>query len=216
MWESVMRMCRNTEHLLAYAQDGFFSPDRIDMAHLIRTTIFSMRHRLRPDIDIHTDIAPNLANIKADRSHMRMLLSNVLANAIEAIDDGGLIKVTAANTVIDESSAGGQANIAPGHFLHISIIDDGKGMNQKTLDRAFEPFFTTYMLGRGLGLAAAHGIAAKHGGMIKLESALGSGTKVCIYLPSLATSVLCTSIKRHEEPTDLEHHREHMMSHLAL
>lgn len=203
--KSVMRMRRNTEHLLAYAQDGFFSPDRIDMSHLIQTIIFSLRHRLRPDINIHTDIAPNLADIKADRPYMRMLLSSVLSNAIEAVNDGGLIKVIAANTIIDKASCGGHANVAPGHFLHISIVDDGKGMDQKTLDKAFEPFFTTNMLGRGLGLAAAHGIAAKHGGMIKMESVLGSGTKVSIYLPSLAPSLPNTYGQRYEAPTDLEH-----------
>ena len=136
---------------------------------------------------------------------MRMLLSSVLSNAVEAIADDGLIKVTAANTFIDKLSFSGQSNITPGHFLHISIADDGKGMDQETLNKAFEPFFTTNMFGRGLGLAAAHGIAARHGGMIKIESALGSGTKVCIYLPSLATSLPNAYGQRHEAPIDLEH-----------
>lgn len=205
MWKSVMRMRRHTEHLLAYAQDGFFFPGRIDMIHLIPTIIFSLRHRLRPGIHIHTDIAPNLAAIKADRTQMHMLLSSVLSNAIEAIDGGGLIKVTADNTFIDNVLSGRHANIAPGHFLHISVVDDGKGMDQKTLNKAFEPFFTTNTLGRGLGLAAAHGIAAKHGGMIKMESALGRGTRVCIYLPSLAISLPDAHGPRRDVPTALEH-----------
>ena len=205
MWKSVMRMRWNTEHLLAYAQDGFFSPDPIDMNNLIRTIIFSLRHRLRPNIKIHIEIEPNLADIKADRSQMRMLLSSVLSNAVEAIADDGLIKVTVANTFIDNLSFSGHSNITPGHFLRISIVDDGKGMDQETLNKAFEPFFTTNMFGRGLGLAAAHGIAAKHGGMIKIESALGSGTNVCIYLPSLATSLPNAFGQRQQAPIDLEH-----------
>jgi PAS domain S-box-containing protein len=205
MWKSVMRMHWNTEHLLAYAQDGFFSPDPIDMNNLIRTIIFSLRHRMRPNMDIHTDLEPNLAGIKADRTQMHMLLSSVLSNAVEAIDGGGVIKVTAANTFIDKHSFSRHANITPGHFLLISIVDDGKGMDPETLNMAFEPFFTTNTFGRGLGLAAAHGIAAKHGGMIKIESALGSGTKVCIYLPSLATSLPDAYGQQHEAQIDLEH-----------
>ena len=121
--------------------------------------------------------------MKADQHQIRIVLSVLLNNAVEAIKGPGQIRILMRN---EELAEPGQ-NLPPGPFISLIIEDDGKGMNKKTKDRIFEPFFSTKLHGRGLGMAAVYGIVKNHDGWISVESEPGIGTDVRIYLPVVKT-----------------------------
>ena len=112
-----------------------------------------------------------------------MILSAILANSNEAIEDKGLIKVTAGNEDLDEDFTKQYPGLKTGPYVCLTIEDDGKGMDEETRTGIFEPFFTTKFHGRGMGMAAVYGIVMNHDGWIYVDSELGKGTTVQIYLP---------------------------------
>ena len=81
------------------------------------------------------------------------------------------------------------AGLVPGSYVSLTVADNGKGMNEKTRRRVFEPFFTTHFPGRGLGMAAVYGIVKNHAGWISIESQVDYGTVVCIYLPAVDSMI---------------------------
>jgi CheY-like chemotaxis protein len=116
----------------------------------------------------------------ADATQVEMMVLNLAINARDAMPDGGSLKIgTAVRTI------GGDQELADGDYVEISVRDDGMGMDEATLRRAMEPFFTTKPLGKGtgLGLAQIYGSARQAGGTVRIDSALGSGTTVRVLLP---------------------------------
>ena len=122
-------------------------------------------------------------SIEADNTQMQMVLSAIIANANDAIEDKGRIRITAKDVEIDECFSKTRPALRPGPYITLTLEDDGKGMDEKTKARIFEPFFTTHFMGRGLGMAAVYGIIRNHYGWITVDSELGKGTKIVIYLP---------------------------------
>jgi len=116
---------------------------------------------------------------------MQMVLSAILANANEAIEDEGLIRITAGNKDLDEDFTKQHPGLKPGSYVCLTIEDDGEGMDEETKDGIFEPFFTTKFQGRGMGMAAVYGIIKSHDGWIYVDSERGKGTVVRIYLPAI-------------------------------
>ena len=114
---------------------------------------------------------------------MQMLLAAILSNASEAIEEKGTVRVKLHNVDVLPDDCIKYQGLKPGRHVLLSITDTGKGMDQKTLERVFEPFYTTKFQGRGLGMAAVYGIVKKHGGFVYVASELGKGTTVSIYLP---------------------------------
>jgi CheY-like chemotaxis protein len=114
-----------------------------------------------------------------------MVLSAVLANASEAMQGKGRIRLKAHNSTIDGRRKHLPDTLPRGDYVSLSITDEGQGMDENTRTRIFEPFFTTKMQGRGLGMAAVYGIVKNHGGSIAIQSEPSSGTTVTIFLPAL-------------------------------
>lgn len=113
-----------------------------------------------------------------------MVVEVVLSNAFEALQKGGIIKITTGHKVIDEAVTETAQPTKQDHYTFICVEDNGAGMTRETRERIFEPFFTTKIYGRGLGMAAAFGIIKNHDGLITIDSEWEKGTKVVIYLPS--------------------------------
>jgi signal transduction histidine kinase len=137
----------------------------------------------RPDIKLETELSTDVGNIKADTAQLEMVLSAILTNASEALDDEGQIRVKTFEKDVDDVAAGAYPGMKPGRYVVLCITDNGKGMEEETKARIFEPFFSTKFQGRGLGMAAAYGIVKNHGGYIYIDSAPGNGTTVSIFLP---------------------------------
>ncbi len=182
MKASSHRMVHLTRQLLAYARGGRYHLQTVPMGNFLGNTLSLVEHTLKPSVRLETDFPWNLMEVKADRTQMQMVISGIVANANEAIERDGRIRISARNVELDADSC--QGSMQPGAYVRVDIADDGKGMDEETRNRIFEPFFTTHFIGRGLGMAAVYGIVTNHGGSIHVKSRPGEGTRVSIFLPA--------------------------------
>jgi len=139
------------------------------------------------------DFAPNLPALHGDGTQVRQVVMNLITNAAEAIGDNpGTLTV---RTGVRECSRAYLADaylndgLPEGHYVFLEITDTGCGMNEETLDKLFDPFFSTKFTGRGLGLAAVLGIVRGHEGAIRVDSKPGRGTTFTVLFPSAGRSV---------------------------
>lgn len=181
---SAFRMARLTSQLLAYAREGKYQPRTFSLSDFVEDILPVLRHAIDPEIRLETDLPHNVHPVEADPTQMQMVLSAVVANAAEAIEGKGRIRVSTGNEQITEEAARQHPDLTPGAYVRLRVDDDGKGMDENIRARMFEPFFTTKFHGRGLGMAAVYGIIKNHNGSIEVASQLGKGTVVRIYLPA--------------------------------
>lgn len=189
METSVRRMAHLTDQLLAYARGGKYQPKTISLSDFVEHSLPLIQHGMDPAIHLETDLSGETSLVEADPTQIQMVLSAVVTNASEAIDGPGCIRVTTRNQWIDEELAKPHSNLRPGYYVCLTIADDGKGMDGETKSRLFEPFFTTKFQGRGLGMAAVYGIVRHHHGWISVDSEVGRGTVISIYLPASEVEV---------------------------
>jgi len=185
MKRSSHRMSNLTNQLLAYAQGGKHQPKNRKLDDFMMVTLPILQHDLNPAIRVETVFPIDLSYVEIDQTQMQMVLFAVLVNSNEAIEDEGLIRITARNKDIDEDFTKRHPGFKLGLYACITIEDDGKGMDEKTRSRIFEPFFTTKFQGCGMGMAVAYGIVKNHDGWIDVDSELGKGATVRIYLPAI-------------------------------
>ena len=189
MSASTHRMAHLTAQLLAYARGGKYQSKNISLTDFVEETLPLIKQTIDSSIRIETDLSHDISNVEADLTQMQMVLSAVLNNASEAIEGEGRIRITTRDEKIDEQFVKINPDIKPGPYVSFTVEDDGKGMDEETRSRIFDPFFTTKFQGRGLGMAAVYGIVTNHGGWISVDSELGKGTVVRIYLPAVKVEV---------------------------
>ena len=189
MKASADRMAYLTEQLLAYARGGKYHPQKISLKDFIEETLPLIQCNIEPAICFVKDLPDDIADINADSAQIQMIFSALVANASEAIEGTGLIKITIRNVEIDERFSIRHPDLKPGYYVYLEIEDDGKGMDDETKSRIFEPFFTTKFHGRGLGMAAVYGIIKNHDGAISVDSVIGKGTIIRLYLPAVETRI---------------------------
>jgi PAS domain S-box-containing protein len=139
-------------------------------------------------ISLSESISKDLKLVSYDRHKMGAVIRNVVKNAVEAMPDGGTLKIKAENLRAEDAKQGSGLILQPGVFVHISIQDQGNGIPEEHMDKIFDPYFSSKEMGvqkgMGLGLATAYAIIKQHGGHIQIDSPLGAGTTVNIYLPA--------------------------------
>ena len=183
------RMSRLTAQLLAYAEGGKYQPKNLKMDDFVMETLPLLQYDLSPTVRVEPHFQKDIWYINADNAQMQMTLSAILANSNEAIEDEGLIRIAAENKDLDEDFTKQHPGLKPGLYVCLTIEDDGEGMDEETRSGIFEPFFTTKFQGRGMGMAAVHGIVRNHDGWISVDSELGRGTTVQIYLPAIEVEI---------------------------
>ena len=148
-----------------------------------------LRRIIGEDIELTTDLEPDIGTIFIDRSQLEQVLLNLALNARDAMPDGGRLAVRTRSLDLGENIFRKLSELKPGNYALIEIVDTGIGMDEETRDRIFEPFFTTKEFGQGtgLGLATAYGIIKQAGGTIDATSDPGKGTTFLIYLPTSLT-----------------------------
>jgi CheY-like chemotaxis protein len=178
----VERGAKLSSHLLAFARRQPLQAVVIDPGDLLRDMDDMMRRVLGPRALVATEIAPALGSVLVDPSQLNNVLLNLAINARDAMPGGGTLTIRAANV---EPGMALPPEVESGRWVLIEVLDTGKGMPPEVLERAFEPFFTTKPTGQGtgLGLSMAYGFVKQSGGEIVLESVVGKGTGVRIYLP---------------------------------
>ncbi len=185
--QAAQKMVQLTGQLLAYARGGKFQTQSISAHRFVTETLRIVQHSMAPYVNVETDLSPNTDHIEVDLTQMQMLLAAILANASEAMENEGQVRIALQNAQIGEPECRNHPGLKPGRWVLLRITDNGKGMDAQTCERIFEPFFTTKFQGRGLGMAAVYGIVKKHGGYAYVDSILGQGTTVSIYLPGITS-----------------------------
>jgi two-component system, cell cycle sensor histidine kinase and response regulator CckA len=139
-------------------------------------------------IEIGLDLSGDLARVNADPTQMEQVLMNLALNARDAMPGGGKLTIRTKNVPIYDEDCALNVGGRLGHCVLLSVSDTGHGMDRQIMEHIFEPFYTTKELGRGtgLGLAMVYGIVQQHGGFIKCESQIGSGSTFKVWLPAIA------------------------------
>jgi PAS domain S-box-containing protein len=172
------RAAELTQQLLAYAGKGLVCHQHLDLCDLVRDLMPLVRPAIPAGVEMVLDLAPT--PVTADAGQITQVVMNLIINAAEALSDSGTVVVT---TGVEEVN-GVAHRLAPGRYACLRVRDTGCGMDERTLGRIFEPFFSTKFSGRGLGLAATLGIIHSHKGSITVESKPGKGTIFTVWLPA--------------------------------
>jgi PAS domain S-box-containing protein len=180
---SAFRMANLTKKLIAYSRGGKYQPVLTHLSDIIKKSIPDSNHSMNPNIDIVIDAMTDSYKIEADLTQLKMAISSILTNAIESIETSGLIKIKTYTMDVNETFSRQHPGLKPGRYSCLTIEDNGRGMPVQTISKIFEPFFTTNFIGRGLGMAAVYGIVKNHNGWIGVNSKLGKGTTVNVYIP---------------------------------
>ncbi|MCK5164031.1 MAG: hypothetical protein KAQ72_09945 [Desulfobacula sp.] len=175
---------QSIKQLLGFARSGKYDPGPLNINEILRVNL-EMFKRSRKDLEIVVRYTQEIWNIYADRSQMEHTVMNLLLNASEAMPDNGRIIIETNNIVLEKKKVR-MDKVVSGRFVHFSIRDEGKGIENKYIQRVFDPFFTTKPIsaGTGLGLASVYGIVDNHDGFTTVESTVGKGTMFSVFLPA--------------------------------
>jgi two-component system, cell cycle sensor histidine kinase and response regulator CckA len=181
---SARRMSDLTAKLLAYARGGRYQPRPVDLNEMVRDVVAMLRGSQPGQVQVVLTQASQLWPVEADPGQMQQVLLNLIFNGYESMAaGGGTVSVLTENVQRGVWTDSQQQRHPAGDYVHIAVRDCGPGMDQATLARAFEPYFSTKATGRGLGLAAVLGIVRNHSGSISVDSTPGQGTVFHVYLP---------------------------------
>jgi two-component system, cell cycle sensor histidine kinase and response regulator CckA len=180
-----------TAQLLAFSRKHPLAPRVIEVNALLSNLERTLLRLLGEDISVqcHFERGKDGLHAKVDPGQLTQIILNLVVNARDAMRNGGCLALETASLTIDASEGRelGSEELEPGDYVRISVADNGVGMNDAVKQHLFEPFFTTKDEGRGsgLGLATSYGIVRQSGGHICVESELGQGTTVKIFLPKV-------------------------------
>ena len=173
------------QRLLAFARRQPLQATSVDLTPLVRGMANLISSTTGPQIKVVVDAAEDLPPAKADPNQLEMAILNLAVNARDAMPEGGILRIS-----VDAETVGRQhrTQLAPGRYILLSVADTGSGMDEATLNRAVEPFFSTKGVGKGtgLGLSMVHGLASQLGGALTIRSTPGVGTNVEFWLPRSA------------------------------
>lgn len=170
------------QRLLSFARRQPLQAVSVDIAKLVIGMGDLVGSTTGPQIRVAVHAADDLPSAMADPNQLEMALLNLAVNARDAMPDGGTLRISAG---VDTVAGGHRSHLPAGTYIRLSVADTGSGMDEQTLARAIEPFFSTKGIGKGtgLGLSSVHGLASQLGGALSIQSREGVGTNVELWLP---------------------------------
>jgi signal transduction histidine kinase len=180
--EGATRAAALTRRLLSFARSEPLLPERVDSRELVTGMSELLDRTLGERIKIGTRLDGDAWPVFVDSHQLENAILNLAVNARDAMENGGTLTIATENVTLAANEVG---DVRPGEYLKLSVTDTGCGMTAEVQERAFEPFFTTKPIGKGtgLGLSQIFGFAHQSGGEVGIESKLGKGTTVSLYLP---------------------------------
>jgi PAS domain S-box-containing protein len=187
---SAQRGASLTKQLLAFARAQPLEIRQIDLKSFMGDVTTLVRPSLRTDIELVTEISDQLWPVDADAGALELAILNLAFNARDAMKDGGILRMSAQNVVLN-----GKPDGLKGEHVALKVADTGTGMSPETMERVFEPFFTTKSFGEGtgLGLSQVFGFVKQIGGGVTVESHVGKGSTFTLYLPASRGSTAAES-----------------------
>ena len=180
-FEAAQRGATLTKRMLAFARRQDLTIEAVNVPNLVRDMAELVRTSIGPAVHIETRFPLRLAPAQADANQLELAILNLIVNARDAMPGGGTVTIGARQEAVPQAD-----DLQAGEYICLSIADTGSGMDEETLARAIEPFFTTKGVGKGtgLGLSMIHGFAEQSGGRLVLKSRKGQGTTAEIWLPA--------------------------------
>jgi signal transduction histidine kinase len=182
-----------TQGLLAFARKQALQPRSVDLLRLVEGLQGSLVRTLGADVQLAVSAEPHVWPAMVDPNQLELIILNLAINANDAMPKGGTLSVTVSN---GETGPDTPHDLAPGQYVVLTVADTGSGMDEATLARATEPFFTTKEAGRGtgLGLSIMEGVVTQSGGVTRIRSRPGCGTEIEVWLPRAHTPPAETTI----------------------
>ena len=176
------------QRLLVLSRKEKLLTQEIDINAMIKDNVRFLDRMLGQSINVNIDLNSDIQAIMADQNQLESALLNLAVNAQDAMPDGGNLTIRTSRIIIGPDTSAGSKELTPGNYVIITVSDTGMGMDQKIVDRACEPFFTTKGAGKGsgLGLSMVHSFAKQSGGQLHISSTPGTGTEITLLLPEAA------------------------------
>ena len=175
--------------LLAFARRQTLLPTVLNLNDRLPALVSMLTRTLGESVTVVTRPEQGLHDVRVDRTQLENAIVNLALNARDAMPQGGRLTIETANETFDHEYTQNWPDVPPGSYVMLAVSDTGMGMPQEVLARVFEPFFTTKPegSGTGLGLSMVYGFVKQSGGHIRIDSEVGFGTSVKLYLPSIRT-----------------------------
>ncbi len=177
------------EQILAFSRRSEEASQPVQLNVLAKETLKLLRATLPATIEFRTQIDSTCGPVLGDIARVQQIIMNLCMNAYQAMGETGLLGVHVAAVEITPGSEHHEPDLKPGSYVLLEVSDTGSGMDAQTLERIFEPFFSTHEVGKGtgLGLPSVYGFVTAMGGVIKVDSVVGKGTTFRVYLPQCET-----------------------------
>jgi len=180
---AVTRATNLTKKLLLFCRRLVLDTAPVELVQLVDELGAMLTRLVGSNVELSIVHETPTALVLGDRVELEQLVTNLVVNAGHAIVERGRVYVRTRVVDIDAAQAAGTPRARAGRYVELSVKDDGHGMDEATLARIFEPFYTTKTEGTGLGLAIVHGVVVRHSGFLRAESTAGAGTSIAVYLP---------------------------------
>jgi len=182
---SAERGAQLTHRLLAFARRQRLNPKLAHLNHVVEEMAGLLRRTLGERIEIVEDLGPGVWETMIDRGQLESALLNLVVNARDAMPNGGILTISTGTALLPRDLPTTGEDVTPGEYVVLGVADTGTGMPPEVLERIFEPFFTTKKFGEGsgLGLSMVYGFVRQSGGHIAVDSTVGRGTSMRLYLP---------------------------------
>jgi signal transduction histidine kinase len=174
------------QQILTFSRQVDFEKKPLHLHHVVKEVMNLIRASFPSNIEIRQDLDTDCGTVLADATQMHQIIMNLCTNSLHAmVNKGGILEVKLDALDINPQKLKTGADLKKGKYVRLTISDTGVGMDKQTMDRIFEPFFTSREVGSGsgLGLSVVHGIVRNYNGAIQVQSEPGKGTIFMIYLP---------------------------------
>jgi PAS domain S-box-containing protein len=204
--KSGMRARDLVKQILAFSRMTAKERKPLQLSNAVDEALKLLRASLPSTVDLRFVVERESGAVLADPTQIQQIVMNLCTNAVQAMEDRGLLKLTLSDFSFESPREAPAPDMEPGAYLRLSVSDTGHGMSKEVMEHLFDPFFTTKGPGQGtgLGLSVVHGIVKSHGGAITVESEPGKGSTLTVYLPRLERKTASETDKEASAPTGNE------------